>query len=74
MIAGRGRFDPSTSGSARLAGRNFRIRNSIVATGSLPAYHVLIVVTNQPSPSDVRFGPVTLSSRDRTSTCSPCRR
>ena len=45
-----------------------------MATGSVPAYHVLIVVTNQPSPSDVRFGPVTLSSRDRTSTCSPCRR
>src|SRR5215468_2426853 len=50
--AGRGR-----------GGRNFRIRNSIDATGSVPTYQVLRVVTNQPSPSAVRFGPVTPSRR-----------
>ena len=43
--------------AARPAGRNFSTRNSIVATGSSPAYQVLRVVTNQPSPSAVRFGP-----------------
>ena len=55
-------------------GRNLRIRKSMVATGSSPAYQVERVVTNQPSPSAVRLGPVTSSRLARTLTCSPCRR
>ena len=46
----------------------------MVATGSSPAYQVERVVTNQPSPSAVRLGPVTSSRLARTLTCSPCRR
>ena len=48
---GSGRF------RRRRGGRNFRIRNIIDATASVPTYQVLRVVTNQPSPSAVRFGP-----------------
>ena len=50
----------TAAGGPVRAGRNFSIRNSIDATASVPTYQVLRVVTNQPSPSAVRFGPVTL--------------
>ena len=63
-----------TGGPDWAAGRNFRIRNIIEATTSVPTYQVLRVVTNQPSPSAVRFGPVTSSRLERTVTCSPGRR
>ena len=53
------------------AGRNLRMRKSMVATGSSAENQVLRVVTNQPSPSAVRFGPVTSSSLARTDSCSP---
>ena len=53
------------------AGRNLRMRKSMVATGSPAENQVLRVVTNQPSPSAVRFGPVTSSSLARTDSCSP---
>src|SRR5215831_10363497 len=57
---GPGRADRSLAGGPDGAGgRNFRIRNIIDATASVPTYQVLRVVTNQPSPSAVRFGPVT---------------
>ncbi len=55
-------------------GRNFSTRHVIDVTASWPTYQVFRVVTNQPSPSAVRFGPVTLSRLDRMLTCSPCRR
>lgn len=44
------------------------------ATGSSPEYQVERVVTNQPSPREVRFGPTTPSSRERTESSSPTRR
>ena len=47
------------------------MRKSMVATGSPAENQVLRVVTNQPSPSAVRFGPVTSSSLARTDSCSP---
>ena len=59
---------------AGAVGRNFSTRNRIDATASAPAYQVLRVVTNQPSPSAVRFGPVTPSRLERTVSCSPGRR
>ncbi len=43
----------------------------MVATGSPAEVHVLRVVTNQPSPSAVRLGPVTSTSRAETASCSP---
>jgi hypothetical protein len=52
---------------------NLSTRKSIVATGSPAELQVLRVVTNHPSPSAVRFGPVTSSSLDRTDSCSPTR-
>src|SRR5215468_1001040 len=52
-------------------GRNLRILKSIVATGSSAEYQVLRVVTNQPSPSAVRLGPVTSRRAERTESCSP---
>lgn len=52
-------------------GLNFRIRNIISATASSPTRHVLRVVTNQPSPSAVYFGPTTSSSRLVTASRSP---
>src|SRR5437660_82441 len=52
-------------------GRNFRMRKSIVATGSLSENQVLLVLTNQPSPRAVRLGPVTFRSLVRTVSCSP---
>src|SRR6202165_1545261 len=64
----------STSGATGLGdpgGRYFSTRNIIDATASVPTYQVLRVVTNQPSPSAVRLGPVTLSRLERTVTCSP---
>src|SRR6266568_986336 len=64
----------SGSGRSGTGGRNFSSLNIIVATGSAATYQVLRVVTNQPSPSEVCFGPVTLSRLVRTVTCSPCRR
>ena len=47
------------------------MRKSMVATGSSPENQVLRVVTNQPSPSAVRLGPVTSRSLARTDSCSP---
>src|SRR5882757_9460975 len=47
------------------------IRKSMVATGSPAEVHVLLVVTNQPSPSAVRLGPVTSTRRAETASCSP---
>ena len=47
------------------------MRKSIVATGSPAENQVLRVVTNQPSPSAVRLGPVTSSRLARTDSCSP---
>ena len=43
----------------------------MVATGSPAEVHVLLVVTNQPSPSAVRLGPVTSTRRAETASCSP---
>ncbi len=45
-----------------------------LATGSSPEYQTFLVLTNQPSPSAVRLGPVTSASPDRTLSSSPCRR
>jgi hypothetical protein len=73
VSGGSGAEDPVVDGTAG-RGRNFRIRNSIDATASVPTYQVLRVVTNQPSPSDVCFGPVTSCRLARTVTCSPGRR
>jgi hypothetical protein len=53
------------------AGLNLRMRKSMVATGSPAENQVLRVVTNQPSPSTVRLGPVTSRSLARTVSCSP---
>ena len=47
------------------------MRKSMVATGSSAENQVLRVVTNQPSPSAVRLGPVTSSSLAWTDSCSP---
>jgi len=52
-------------------GRNLRMRKSMVATGSPAENQVLRVVTNQPTPSAVRLGPVTSRSLARTDSCSP---
>ncbi len=65
---------PAADGGRTAGGRYLSTRNIIEATGSSVTYQVLLVVTNQPSPSAVRFGPVTSSSTVRTLTCSPCRR
>jgi nitrous oxidase accessory protein NosD len=49
----------------------------VLAEGARPVFEgcqVERVVTNQPSPSAVRLGPVTSSRLARTLTCSPCRR
>ena len=46
----------------------------MVATCSSPTRHTERVVTNQPSPTPVRLGPTTDSSRVVTPTCSPGRR
>ena len=62
------------AGDGAAGGRYFSTRNIIDATGSPATYQVLRVVTNQPSPSAVRFGPVTSSSTVRTLTRSACRR
>ncbi len=60
-------------GGLRGSGRNLSTRKSIVATGSPAEIQVLRVVTNHPSPSAVRLGPVTSSSLDWTARCSPTR-
>src|SRR5579872_1551479 len=57
----------SVVGAAGLAGRNLRMRKSMMATGSPAENQVLRVVTNQPSPRAVRLGPVTSRRRDRKS-------
>ncbi len=59
------------AGAGLAGGRNLRMRKSIVATGSPAANQVLRLVTNQPSPSAVRLGPVMSRSRARTDSCSP---
>ncbi len=64
----------AAAGGGAAGGRYFSTRNIIEATGSSATYQVLLVVTNQPSPSAVRFGPVTSCSVVRTLTRSPCRR
>jgi hypothetical protein len=69
-----GRSTSAVEGDGEVGGWNFSIRHRIDATGSVPTYQVFRVVTNQPSPSDVRFGPVMPSMTARTVTCSPCRR
>ena len=46
----------------------------MTATASSPEYQVLRVVTNQPSPSAVRLGPVTSVSSALTASRSPRRR
>jgi hypothetical protein len=60
-------------GGLRSSGLNLSTRKSMVATSSPADVHVLRVVTNQPSPSAVRLGPVTSSSLDWTANCSPTR-
>ena len=68
--AGAGASPPPAAGR----GRNLSTRQSISATGSSPEYQTFLVLTNQPSPSAVRFGPVTSASSERTLSSSPCRR
>ena len=60
-------------GGLRGSGLNLSTRKSMVATGSPAEVQVLRVVTNHPSPSAVRLGPVTSSSLDWTASCSPTR-
>ena len=60
-------------GGLRGSGLNLSTRKSMVATGSPAELQVLRVVTNHPSPSAVRLGPVTSSSLDWTASCSPTR-
>ena len=60
-------------GGLRGSGLNLSTRKSMVATGSPSELQVLRVVTNHPSPSAVRLGPVTSSSLDWTARRSPTR-